>query len=311
MSKSSKFPSVGIILINWNNYDDSFKCFHSLKQLDYPNFEVIMVDNDSKDDSGKRLKAEFGDFAHFIFSERNLGFSGGNNLGFRYALDQGHDYVMELNNDTEVEPDFLSKLVASIDDKPEFGAAQPLIFFNTPRRDIIWNGGGKLVEPLGLSITKFANQKASESLVGSETDWITGCAFLIKSEVIRKTGLLREFFFFGSFEDVDLSVRIRKEGYKLWFEPLSMIYHSVGGSSKTKVKTKEGYLNPIVHYLAQRNQMIFINHHTPRVFRPLAVVVQVIKLFGYSLYFLVLWRPIKFKNAWRGFKDGLFKTYHD
>lgn len=311
MSKSIKSPSVGIILINWNNYGDSIKCFNSLKQLDYPNFEVIMVDNDSKDGSGKRLEIEFGDFAHFIFSNKNLGFSGGNNLGIRYALDQGHDYVMELNNDTEVEPDFLSKLVDSIHEKSEYGAAQPLIFFNTPRRDVIWNGGGKLIASLGLSITKFTNQKASESLVASETDWITGCAFLIKSEVIRKVGLLREFYFFGSFEDVDFSVRIRKEGYKLWFEPSSKIYHSVSGSSKTKVKNKEGYLNPMVHYMAQRNQMIFINHYTPRLFKPLAVMVQVIKLFGYSLYFLVLWRPIKLKNAWRGFIDGLFKTYHD
>jgi GT2 family glycosyltransferase len=180
MNTSTKFPSVGIILINWNNYEDSHKCFTSLKQLDYPNYEVILVDNDSKDGSGKKLQSEFENFAHFIFSDKNLGFSGGNNLGIRYALNQGHDYVMELNNDTEVEPDFLSKLIASIDDKPEYGAAQPLIFFNTPRRSVIWNGGGKLIEPLGLSITKFANQKASESLLGSETDWITGCAFLIK-----------------------------------------------------------------------------------------------------------------------------------
>ncbi|SNS41803.1 hypothetical protein SAMN06295967_10959 [Belliella buryatensis] len=304
-------PSVAIIIINWNNFNDTQKCLNSLKKCDYPNFQSIVVDNDSQDGSGRKLEDEFKDFAYFIFSDSNRGFTGGNNLGLKYALDQGFEYVMELNNDTEVEPDFITKLIDSIVDKPEYGAAQPLIYFNTPNRHIVWNAGGNYIRPLGISQTKYKNVKDSRFIKASETDWITGCAFLIKSEVIKKTGLLKEFYFFGSFEDVDLSMRIRNLGYKLWFEPSAVIYHSVGGSSKSKTKGKEGYLNPKVHYLTQRNQMIFINHHTPTIFKPVAVLTQVIKLLAYSLYFLVLWRPIKLKMVWKGFKDGLFKTYHD
>lgn len=304
-------PSVAIIIINWNNYDDSQKCLQSLKKCDYQNFKTIIVDNDSQDGSGSKLKSEFGEFAHFIFSDINRGFSGGNNFGFKYALGEGFDYVMELNNDTEVEPDFISKLIEAIDDNPEYGAAQPLIFYNTPNRQTVWNAGGKLLSPLGISLTNHENSKNPETIQGSEVDWITGCAFLIKSDVIKKSGLLKEFYFFGSFEDVDLSLRIRNLGYKLWLEPASVIYHSVGSSSKSKTKSKEGYLNPKVHYLTQRNQMIFINHHTPAIFKPLAVLAQVFKLFAYSLYFIHLWRPVKLKMVWTGFIDGLFKTYHD
>src|SRR5690606_8348160 len=120
-------------------------------------------------------------------------------------------------------------------------------------------------------------------------DWTTGCATLYKTKVLRETGLLKEFFFFGSFEDVDMSMRIRERGYKLWFEPASKIYHSVGNSSKSKAKGKEGFLNPMVHYLAQRNQMIFIKQHTENIFIPLAVAVQFGKMMLYTAYFIARW----------------------
>jgi GT2 family glycosyltransferase len=309
--QSSNTPSVAVILINWNNYEDSKKCLLSLQHCTYTNFLPIVVDNFSQDGSGKKLQEEFGDFAHFLFTDANLGFSGGNNVGFRYALERGFDYVMELNNDTEVEPDFLETLVFSIHDREDFAAAQPLIYYNQDRRHVIWNAGGKLIPQLGLSLTKMEGKTKPASLPAQETDWITGCAFLIKSEVLRKTGLLKEFFFFGSFEDVDLSTRIRNSGYKLWFEPSSVIYHTAGNSSKSKVKGKEGFLNPRVHYLAQRNQMIYINHHTKPIFIPLAVLTQLGKMGLYTLYFLARWRPNKCRLAWKGFWDGLTKTYHD
>ncbi|WP_339750984.1 glycosyltransferase family 2 protein [Algoriphagus aquimarinus] len=308
---SSSFPSVAIVLINWKNYEDSKKCLISLQGCNYPNFKSIIIDNHSGDGSGEKLQKEFGDFAHFIFTDENLGFSGGNNVGFRYALEQNFDYIMELNNDTEVEPDFLDKLVFSIHDKPEFGIAQPLIFYNGERRNVIWNAGGKLIPSLGLSLTKKEGSTDLSEVISEETAWTTGCATLIKTKVLRETGLLKEFFFFGSFEDVDLSMRVREKGYKLWFESESRIYHSVGNSSKSKTKGKEGFLNPMVHYLAQRNQMIFIKHHTENIFIPLAVAVQFGKMLLYSVYFIGRWRLQKLRMAWKGFADGLIKTYHD
>ncbi|SFT77825.1 hypothetical protein SAMN04489724_2169 [Algoriphagus locisalis] len=305
------YPSVAVVLINWKNYADSKKCLISLQACSYPNFKVVMIDNFSEDGSGERLQHEFGEFAHFIFTDKNLGFSGGNNVGFRYALQEKFDYIMELNNDTEMEPDFLENLVWSIDDRPEFGAAQPLIFYNGNRRNVIWNAGGKLIPALGLSLTKKEGKTDLSDVIASETEWTTGCATLIKSEVLRQTGLLKEFFFFGSFEDVDLSMRIREQGYKLWFEPSAVVYHSVGSSSSSKTKGKEGFLNPIVHYLAQRNQIIFIKHHTKNIFIPLAVTVQFGKMILYTAYFLGRWRLQKLRMVWKGFVDGLIKTYHD
>lgn len=305
------FPSVAIVLINWKNYEDSKKCLISLQSCNYKNFKSIVIDNHSGDGSGEKLQKEFGDFTHFIFTDENLGFSGGNNVGFRYALENEFDYVMELNNDTEVEPDFLDKLVWSIHDKSDYGIAQPLIFYNGKRRNVIWNAGGKLIPFLGISLTKKEGSTDLRGVFSEETDWTTGCATLIKTSVLREVGLLKEFFFFGSFEDVDFSMRVKEKGYKLWFESGAKIYHSVGNSSKSKTKGKEGFLNPIVHYLAQRNQMIFIKHHTKFIFIPLAVSVQFAKMLLYSAYFVGRWRLQKLKMAWKGFADGLLNTYHD
>jgi len=307
----SLIPSVAIVLINWNNYADSKLCLNSLQKCIYKNFKVIVVDNNSQDGSGQILQEEFGDFAIFLFNKENLGFSGGNNVGIRYALERGFDYVMELNNDTEVEPNFLDKLIDSIDGRPEYGAVQPLIYYNGSRRNIIWNAGGTLIDFLGLSLTRKEGRKNPGNLKGEDIDWITGCAFLIKSDVLKKVGLLKEFFFFGSFEDVDLSVRIKDHGFKLWFEPSSVIYHTAGNSSKTKEKGKEGFLNPQVHYLVQRNQIIFIKHHTKLFFIPLALAFQFVKIIGNSAYFIIRRRPKKLKLAWKGFKDGLLKKYND
>ncbi len=303
-------PSVAIILVNWNGYELTKICIHSIFNIHYKNYRIILVDNASEDGSGIKLKNEFEGRIDYIQNQSNLGFSGGNNVGIRYALDHGFDYVMELNNDTEVVPDFLTRLIVSIHGNDEYGAAQPLILY-TVDKSRIWNAGGDYYRSLGMSFTRKENARHKENLTSRDTDWITGCCFLIKSEVLRKTGLLNEVFFFGSFEDVDMSLRIRSLGYRLHFEASAVIYHSVGQSSKTKEKGKEGYLNNKIHYLVNRNQMYFIRMHVDRIYRPLAYIVQVLKMLSFSIYFLVRWRINKLKEAWKGFYHGITENYEN
>ena len=117
-------PKVGIILLNWNSYDHSSNCIQSLQQCDYPNFEIILVDNGSMDESGNLLKANF-PHINLIASVTNEGFAAGNNRGFEYAIQHDFPYAMMLNNDVFVEPDFLSKLVEYMESRPSVGAIQP------------------------------------------------------------------------------------------------------------------------------------------------------------------------------------------
>jgi len=305
-----KEPSVAIVIINWNGFALTKICLESLFNITYHNFRVILVDNASADGSGEKLKNFFGDQIDFIQNDENLGFTGGNNVGIKYALDEGFDYILELNNDTEVDREFLTRLIESIHGKSEFGAAQPLILY-TSKPDIIWNAGGSYYSKTGLTRTRAGDRKIRSKPKSSETDWISGCCFLIKSEVLRKTGCLKEIFFFGSFEDVDLSLRIKKEGYKLWMESSSVIYHSVGQSSVSDKKGKEGYVFPQLHYLWNRNQLFFIRMHVSKIFIPLAYILQFFKLMLLSLYFLGRGRIQKLKLTWRGFYHGLTLKYED
>src|SRR5205823_1889527 len=105
-----RWPRVGIIILNWNSYQVTSECLLSLRKLNYPNTEIVLVDNGSSDDSADRLQNEFPEI-RVLRNPENLGFPGGNNVGIRYVLDRGADYLLLLNNDTVVQPDFLRELV--------------------------------------------------------------------------------------------------------------------------------------------------------------------------------------------------------
>ena len=99
-------PKVSIIILTWNSYDVTRDCLLSLRKIDYPAFEVVLVDNGSVDGSGKKLAQDFPE-VRVILNEKNLGFTGGNNVGMRDVLARGTDYLLLLNNDTIVAPNFL------------------------------------------------------------------------------------------------------------------------------------------------------------------------------------------------------------
>lgn len=295
--------SVAVILVNWNSFDVTNDCILSLQQLSYPNYSIIVVDNGSTDDSCNRLKQ-----AHpgvlLISSPENLGFTGGNNLGFRYALQHGYHYSIMLNNDTFVEPDFLTKLVQFMQAHPSAGAVQPKIFFNHDRT-LLWNGGSYFNAFIGLAYTKGVNRTDSVKYnTVKKVDWITGCAFFIRNSVLEETGLLAENMFIYS-EDVDLSFRIRRLGYELAYEPASVIYHIAGMSNKSDKKGKEGYVNPIVHYLNQRNRIWILKKYTPWYCVPTVAVFNFFYITMVIGYFAARARFQKLKSVCKAVRDGL------
>lgn len=295
-------PSVAIIIVNWNGYAFTQKCILSLNRLNYTNFKIILVDNASEDGSGEKLAKDFPGVI-FIQSKINAGFTGGNNLGLKYAIDRGYDYCMLLNNDTEVESDFLGPLVNFLEENFNYAAAQPKIFF-LKNRELIWNAGGKYYSWLGITRTIGLGKTDSEDFSKvSKVDWITGCCILVKTKVIEKVGLLDEKFF-AYFEDVDWSFRFRSHGYNLAYVPQSKIYHVAGASSKAEVKMKGGKLNPIIHYYDTRNHLYLVRKHADGIIFIINLFVQFIKIIGYSIYFIVRGKWTKLSFALRGFYHG-------
>jgi len=225
-----------------------------------------------------------------------------------------------LNNDVEVEPDFLEPLIQTLDQNTHIGAVQPLIYFHHDR-ELIWNAGTKYNPWLGVAQTIGYNKKdigqvkrkaqanspaSSQNNISSVTkiDWITGCAFMVKSEVLQKVGLLYDPFFIY-YEDVDLSFRIREAGYDLGYAPASVIYHIAGMSHKSTKKTAEGYVSPKVHYLNARNRIWLLKKYTKIVYAPTVFIYQTIYYTGVTAYFLIRGRREKIKALYRGIAEGL------
>lgn len=294
---------VAVIIINWNGYLLTKACLESLRKVNHPDFLIVLVDNHSKDDSGSMLKNEFPEI-ELVQSSTNLGFTGGNNLGMQWALDNSFEYVLLLNNDTVVEPDFLQPLVVYLDQNPGYGAAQPKIMFET-ERNRIWNAGGGYFKWLELTWSVGIG-KIDEGQFDEEKDihWITGCAILLRSVSIRKVGMFDDRFF-AYYEDVDLSFRFKKLGYRLRYLPQSKIYHVAGGSSK-KEKTKEGIIPPIIHYYRTRNHLFLIRKHANLLSFVLSLLYQSFRNTAFVLYLALKGRFKKARNILKGQYDGLF-----
>lgn len=294
---------TALILLNWNSYHHTQNCLHSLQQTAGEGFDVIVVDNGSEENPASRLNKDFPK-VHLIRNSENKGFSAGNNVGINYALSQGYEYIMLLNNDVFVEPSSIDVLIAYMDQHPEVGVVQSLIY-NHPDRSKIWNAGGRFNRLTGtpVSVRKFDGIE-----VPLEVDWVTGCTFFTRSSLFKQVGLLNEKYF-AYYEDVDLSFRIKAAGFKLIFHPQSVIYHFTGGSSRTSKKGKEGYLNPDVHYYNIRNHIWIIRSWLSIHERPLAILIHFFYSLSLTSYFLMRIRWNKFISAAKGFKDGFTQSW--
>lgn len=296
---------VYIVVLNWNQYALTVDCVRSLLSLDYPEYRVVVVDNGSEDGSVAKLRAEFGDRTEIIANETNLGFAGGSNVGIAYALERGAGYVMLLNNDTVVDPNFLSPLVDVLRSENPVGAVTPKIYFmHDPQR--LWAAGGEIRWWLGQARSRGRTQLDHGQFDhAGPVDYATGCCLLFTRAALEEVGLLDERYF-GYFEDADWSIRARRAGFQIWYEPTSKIWHVAGGSIRQKeTPAKGGQTSPFHHYLVTRNNLWLLFGHAKGMMRLVGLVVFCVRrLLVYSLAFVVLRRWDKLRCLWKGARDG-------
>jgi GT2 family glycosyltransferase len=289
--------SVAIILVNWNGYAYTQACLESLEKVKEPAFQVVLVDNGSQNSEGEQLKARFPQ-VHLIANPDNLGFAGGNNVGIRYALEQGFEQVLLLNNDTTVTPSFLQELQACLD-QSTCGVAQPLILF-AHEPQTLWSAGGKWNSLLGRAITLGDRVTLEKYSVPAKTlDWATGCCMLVSRAALLEAGLLNEAYF-AYFEDVEWSLRIRKAGFTIGLAENAIIYHEAGAASKKQ--HAEGTLSPKVFYFHVRNQLFLLRQHSIVLGYP----YHLLRFLSWGAYFLIRGRFKKLSAVWQGIREGLF-----
>jgi len=239
---------TSIIILNWNGLQDTLECLASLKNVTHANYEVIVVDNNSSGNDVEVIEEKYGDFIQkVIINEKNLGFSGGNNIGIKNALQDNPDYILLLNNDTVVEPDFLTKMIEeSGNEKP--GIITPMITYFDDKEKI-WSAGGSISKIKASGFTFGHNDYFKNHIYNKYCTFASGCCMLVKREVIEKVGLLDEDYFLY-LEDTDYCQRVVDAGYKLLYVGSSRIYHKVFSTT-----ARESNLLPL--YYSIRNRLYF------------------------------------------------------
>lgn len=255
---------ISIILVNYNTDEYTFDCLDSLLNLNTPGFRhsVIVVDNASTIPLvlPRRHKVPT---IELIRSESNLGFTGGNNMGIHFSVEKyNSDYVLLLNNDTTVDPNFLKELVAHAEKHPKAGLTTSKIYFSKGREfhtdsykkdelgKVLWYAGGSIDWDNLVAYHRGVDEvDRGQFDTQLECDFATGCSVMIKREVLEKVGTLDKKYFLYM-EDVDYSVRVKKAGYQINLAPKSIVWHKNAGSTG-------GSGSPLQEYYQTRNTMLF------------------------------------------------------
>jgi GT2 family glycosyltransferase len=229
--KTHKDPKVSIIILNWNGLADTIECLESLKKITYPNYEVIVVDNASSGDDVKVLGERYGDYIHIIQNDRNYGFARGNNVGIRYALDKGTDYVLLLNNDTVVAPDFLDEMVKVAESDERIGIVCPKMYLYSQPDKVHFDGAVKVSLWWGTLTDRL---KPGDERPVIDTEFATGAAMLVRRRTLEQIGLLPEEYFFG-IEDIDYSLRALRHNFKIVVARKATVWHKISRTATPKL----------------------------------------------------------------------------
>lgn len=239
-----KSPLVSIIILNLNGRSYFEKCLESLVQIDYPNYEIILVDQGSKDDSGEFVKNNYPQ-VKIVPSEQNLGFAKGNNIGCQNA---GGEYILFLNNDTVVKADFLTILVEEGEKNPQIGALSPQILQLQDRARLdcvgafLTNSG--FLYHFGFG-KKAADLKYQKKLAVFS---VKAAAMFCRKTALEKTGLFDEDFFLY-FEETDLCHRLWLSGYQIFYLPQAKIFH-LGAA------TSQNFKNSFLQFHSFKNRIL-------------------------------------------------------
>ena len=244
----SQEPVIIIIILNWNGKKDTLECLQSLRDLEYSNYELVVIDQNSTDGSREAIASQFPEVT-LIRNDDNLGFATGNNIGIRHAIDGDADYIALLNNDTTVEPKFLSALADAARAYPDFDIFGPKIVFDSDP-NIIWAAGSRTDWRRGICVQRgYREVDRGQYDTNAEVNALTGCAMVISRKALKAVGLL-DSRFFAYYEEADWCARARKAGFRILYVPAAVVRH--------KVSSTIGPSSPAIAFYMVRNNLLFV-----------------------------------------------------
>ncbi|MCM1297031.1 MAG: glycosyltransferase family 2 protein [Muribaculaceae bacterium] len=287
---------LAVVLVNYNGKKYNAACIESIfANRDENEKKIIVVDNASRDDSVRILEERYGmdERVELIVLAENYGFSYANNVGIRRAAEWGAEYVMLLNNDTEIAPDMMEQL-AQCAGRHAGCMIAPKICYSDDRRRI-WSAGGS-VSPVIRKARHIGLNETDEGQYGREMEigFATGCCLFIPMDVIRRAGVLDERFFLY-YEDTEYSFRLGKLGVAIYYCPQAVMYHKVGASTK-------GADSPLCAYYIARNWLLCSRLHLGRRY-PLFLAYYALNRTACCLLWLARGKGALVRATLRGIRD--------
>jgi hypothetical protein len=245
-------PHVVVVILHWGARELTVRCLQSLRAAAWPGRgTVLVVDNAMALD--EEVAADVAPLdVQILRPPRNLGFAEGCTLGMSAAFDKGADFVLLLNNDAVADPDFLGPLVRAARERADAGLVSPqIVYLNRP--DEAWYQGGTFSLWAGIPVQGHRRRVLGGDCPPREVDYATGCAMLIRPAVIQRVGTF-DCAFFAYCEDLDLSIRARRAGFRVLFVPASLVYHDVSDAPRRAA---------LRIYYSTRNLMEVMRKHAP------------------------------------------------
>ncbi len=300
-------PKVCIMTLNWNGLENTTECLESLKKINYPNYEVIVVDNGSEGNDAQVLEEKFGDYIHLIKNDKNYGGSGGHNIGMKYALNNSNpDYLLLLDNDTVVDRNFLDELVQVSTTDSKIGAVTAVIYSYDEPDQIQQSLSGRvnfwIGDVIGMDwVTRFFKIRPTiKDNLPREVKQAGFWCMLFKRECIENVGLIDEKYFL-TWEGADYFERLRRAGYKIVYAPEAKVWHKWQTANK---------IDGFIEYYNPRNRFRFMKQHATRwQYRSFLIYFFGVHFWLATAYYLI-WhrRPRVLLSFYKGVRDGLFSS---
>ena len=241
----SRDALVGCVIVNWNGWRETLLCLDALRASNYQELLIVVVDNGSTDDSVERIRSAYPEI-RVVQTEKNLGFSGGNNAGIREVMRHDVEYIWLLNNDTQPQVFALRELVRMAESDYRLGAVGSVLHYTSdPEKVQAWGGGW-------VSLwTGYCSQATERPRAGRRLDFLTAASMLVRCKALEDVGLMDDRFFLY-WEDAELCFRLRRRGWHLGVAPQAIVLHNVNASaSKSSTSIDRWYTYSAIRFLSQ------------------------------------------------------------
>jgi GT2 family glycosyltransferase len=242
--KQGQVPRLYVVILNWNRPTETIACLDSVARSDYPHFATVVVDNGSTDHSIDQIRAAFPDIP-LLQAGSNRGYAGGNNIGLRYALEHGAEYLLLLNDDVRVEADTCTRLVAAAAEAGVAAVGCKVRVYERP--EYLWAAGESFPREDGYPLDDVRFDRPRE------IRYAVGCCILLRREALEQIGLL-DAAFFAVHEEHDWCRRAINAGYRILYAPDAVVRHKIDTSLTSN-------WSPTYHYLFVRNWLLLLERY--------------------------------------------------